>query len=244
MGRNGILGRMGRELDSEILRRLQQQYGEMSDGELLNLAAEPDDLTEVALEVLRAEITHRGLKPGVAEASDAGGYGLSHPEFGTKLADGSVVLMTFHDAMAVGNACDFLEADGIEVNVRDVSEKGGIGTMYGGPPVSLQVIVKMGDQDRAVKILREKMGLFPLQEVEEADVVVDDGTASTLGYFGRREDAEEVALVLEEAGVWHRIAANEDGSAENEDAFTLEVKEVDLVRAGEVVEKAMGLPEG
>ena len=62
---------MARELDSEILRRLQQQYGEMSDGELLNLAEQPDDLTEVALEVLRGEITHRGLKPEVAEGLDA-----------------------------------------------------------------------------------------------------------------------------------------------------------------------------
>jgi hypothetical protein len=235
---------MGRELDSEILRRLQQQYGEMSDGELLNLAEQPDDLTEVALEVLRGEITHRGLKPEVAEVSDAGGYGLPMPEFGTKLPDGSVVLMTFHDAMAVGNACDFLEAEGIEVNVRDVSEKGGIGTMYGGPPVSLQVIVGARDRDQAVTILREKMGLFPLQEVEEADAVVDDGTVATLGDFGRREDADEVAKVLEEAGVWHRIAANEDGSVETEDAFTLQVKEVDLVRAGDLVEKSMGLPEG
>ena len=240
-----ILCGMAMELDSEMLQRLQSNYGAMSDGELLVLAATPDDLTEVALEVLRGEITHRGLKPEPAEASDVGGYGLPKPEFGTKLPDGSVVLMTFHDAMAVGNACDFLEAEGIEVNVRDVSEKDTAGgSFYGGPPVSLQVIVPGGDRERSVGILREKMGLFPLQEVEEADAVVDDGTESLLGSFGRRADAEEVAKVLEEAGVWHRIAANEDGSVENEDAFTLEVKEVDLVRAGDLVEKAMGLPEG
>jgi hypothetical protein len=236
-----ILGGMARELDSELLGRLQRQYGEMSDGELLNLVAEPDDLTEVALEVLRGEITRRGLKPEVAEVSDAGGYGLSQPEFGTKLADGSVVLMTFHDAMAVGNACDSLEAEGIEVNVRDVSEKDATsGSFYGGPPVSLQLIVKVGDQDRAVKILREKMGLFPLQEVEEADAVVDDGTVSELGFFGKREDAEAVAKSLEEAGIWHRITANAEGSVEAENAYSLEVKEVDLVVAGDVVEKAMG----
>jgi hypothetical protein len=70
---------------------------------------------------------------------------------------------------------------------------------------------------------------------------VDDGTESVLGSFGRRPDAEEVGRILEEAGVWHRIVADPEGSVENEDAFTLEVKEVDLVRAGEVVEKAMGL---
>jgi hypothetical protein len=95
-----------------------------------------------------------------------------------------------------------------------------------------------------VKILRENMGLFPLQEVEQADAVVDDGTISTLGVFGRREDADEVAQTLDDARVWHKVTANPEGSAEDENAWTLEVREVDLVRAGEVVEKAMGLAEG
>ena len=88
------------------------------------------------------------------------------------------------------------------------------------------------------------MGLFPLQEVEEADAVVDDGTVATLGDFGRREDADDVARVLDEAGIWHRVTANPEGSAEEENAWTLEVREVDLVKAGEVVEKGMGLAEG
>jgi hypothetical protein len=38
--------------------------------------------------------------------------------------------------------------------------------------------------------------------------------------------------------------ANAEGSVEDEDCYSLEVKEVDLVRAGEVVERAMNLPEG
>jgi hypothetical protein len=95
-----------------------------------------------------------------------------------------------------------------------------------------------------VGILREKMGLFPLQEVEEADELVDDGTITTLGFFGRREDAEDVAKALEEARVWHRIVANAEGTVEDENAFSLEVREVDLVGAGELVERAMNLPEG
>jgi hypothetical protein len=169
---------------------------------------------------------------------------LPKPEFGSKLPDGSVVLMTFHDAMAAGNACDFLEAEEIEVDVRDVSEKGGLGTMYGGPPVALEVIVPGKDRARAVTILREKMGLFPLQEVEEADPVVDDGTVSVVGYFGRRGDAEEVAQVLEEVGIWHRVTPNVDGTVEDENAFSVEVREVDQAKAVEVVEKAMGFSEG
>lgn len=244
----GILCGMARELDSEMLRRLQEQYGEMSDGELLGLAAKPDDLTDVALEVLRGEMTHRGLKLEAEAADPFSGLvrnPLPKPEFGTKLPDGSVVLMTFHDAMAAGNACDYLEAEGIEVNMRDASVKdSGGGSFYGGPPVALELIVPGVDRTRSVGILREKMGLFPLQEVEEADELVDDGTVTTLGFFGKREDAEAVAKALDEARIWHRIVANGEGTVEDENAFSLEVREVDLVEAGNVVEKAMGPAEG
>jgi len=175
----------------------------------------------------------------------AKGNPLPTPEFGRKLPDGSVVLMTFHDAMAAGEACDWLEAEQIEVDVRDVSQRfSGGGSFYGGPPVALEVIVPGRNRARAVTILREKMGLFPLQEVEEADPVVDDGTVSAVGYFGRRADAEEVARVLEEAGIWQRVTANEDGTVADENAFSVEVREVDQAKAVEVVEKAMGISEG
>jgi len=80
-----------------------------------------------------------------------------------------------------------------------------------------------------------------LQEVAEADPVVDDGTVSTVGNFGLREDAEEIAKVLDEAGIWNRVVANPEGSAEYEDAYAVTVREVDLMRAGDVVEKALGL---
>jgi hypothetical protein len=166
---------------------------------------------------------------------------LPKPEFGAEIAKGMVVLTTFYDAIAAGEACDWLEDDGMDVDVRDVSQKGGLGTTYGGPPVSLQVIVGARDRERAMKILREKMGMFPLQEVEEADAVVDDGTVSVVGFFGRREDADEVAKVLDDARIWHRVVANAEGSVEEENAFSVEVREIDLVKAGDVVEKAMGL---
>jgi Putative prokaryotic signal transducing protein len=236
-----MLGGMARELDSDLLRRLQEQYREMSDGELLDLAGKPDELTDVALEVLRGEMAHRGLKAEPGAAAQVDHRGMSRQEFGTKLPDGSVVLMTFNDALAAGNACDFLEAEEIEVNVRDASEKNpASGSFYGGPAVALQVIVPNEDRERAVRILREKMGLFPLQEVEEADELVDDGTVTAVGFFGKRADAEEVGKALEEAGIWHRIVANEEGSVEDENAFSLEVREVDLFEAGDVVEKALG----
>ncbi len=106
----------------------------------------------------------------------------------------------------------------MEIEVRDVAkEQGGGGSFYGGPPVALQVIVQQRDLRRAMAILREKMGLFPGQEVEVADEAIDDGTTTVLGAFGHRSDAEDVARVLEEAGIWNRIAANSEGRVEDED---------------------------
>jgi hypothetical protein len=251
------------------MRRLVELYRDMSDEELLGLAARPGDLTEIALGVLRSEMGSRRLQVEAGSAAGAGfdvGAGrfaeassFAGVEFYTRaqrepdlkpepvaqgLAKGTVALTTFHDAIAAGEAINFLEAEGMEIEVRDVANAhSASGSFYGGPPVALQVIVQQRELRRAMQLLREKMGMFPGQEVEEADEAIDDGTTAVLGAFGHRSDAEEVARVLEEAGVWHRIAANAEGRVEDEDCYSLEVKEVDLVRAGEVVERKMNLPE-
>ena len=260
------------ELDSRgQWQRLVELYREMSDGELLRLAVRPGDLTDEAQGVLRTEMASRRLQLDAVPAAEAGHMGMAEraaagadyyaglgfpavaqrepemkPEPAAKgLAKGMAVLTTFHDAIAAGEAIDYLEAEEMEIEVRDVAAaQGGGGSFYGGPPVALQVIVQQRDLRRAMAILREKMGLFPGQEVEEADEAIDDGTTAVLGAFGHRSDAEDVARVLEEAGIWNRIVANAEGSVEDEDAYTLEVKEVDLVRAGEIVERGLGMGEG
>jgi hypothetical protein len=265
---------MGRELDSEMLQRLQENYRGMSDGELLELAAKPEDLTEMAQQALRGEMAARKLKVAAAQpetgrrwASDALGTGerlqeempaawqnpalpagilgsaptldMAQPE-NSGVAAGESLLGRFHDAIEVGRACGFLEAEEVWFRIEDVAQpRAGLG-MYDSPPVALNLIVKKTDRERAMAILRREMGLFPLQEVEEADPVVDDGTVGVVGTFGRREDADGVAQILDDARIWHRIRANPEGSVESEDAWTLEVREVDLVRAGDAVEKAMG----
>jgi hypothetical protein len=262
--------------------RLVELYRAMSDGELLGLAERPRDLTEMAQGVLRNEMGSRRLQVEAGSAAEAG-FGVAAGryaeagsnagvEFYTRaqrepemrpepvakgLAKGTVVLTTFRDAISAGEACNYLEAEGMEIDVRDVASSvsrvppgatvgrtTSIVRAYGGLPVALQIIVQQRELRRAMAILREKMGLFPGQEVEEADEAIDDGTTAVLGAFGHRNDAEDVARVLQEAGIWNRIAANAEGSVEDEDAYTLEVREVDLVRAGEVVERGLGMTEG
>jgi hypothetical protein len=240
---DGILGGMARELDSEMLGRLQQTYSEMSDRELFDLAARPDDLTEIAHEVLRTEMTSRGIERALEEPTGGppmSGRELPKVDWGDRLPGERIVLMTFHDAISAGNASDWLEEVGITTDMEDVSDKTtGGGSFYGGPPVALQVIVKKADLDRAMGVLRDKMGLFPLQEVEVADELIDDGTVTALGYFGKREDADAVAKILDEGRIWHRLVVNLEGTVEEENAFCLEVREVDVVLAGDLVEKAI-----
>jgi hypothetical protein len=248
---------MARELDSGMLRRLQENYSVMSDGELQAMAAKPDDLTDMALEILRGEMTRRRLDAvqpvDTIEAREMpDGFGgdpfasLSmRPTWGKpeNVAErkGWVSLMVFYDAIELGRACDFLDEQ-IEFEIHDRSKPPSALTPFQ-RPVEMDLQVQQVDQQRAMATLREKMGLFPLQEVEMADAPLDDGTVTTLGDFGHRADAEEVARVLEQANLWHRIVANEEGTIETEDLFRLQVREIDLMAAGEVVEKAMDLPE-
>jgi len=251
---------MAYELDSEIRSRLIRHYQQVSDQELLDAVVRLDDLTPIAQEVVHAELNTRGIErawPGntnnsensaLADRADSPFAAFQQassqkPQSGTPIEKGKVALITFNDAIDASRACDVLDESGIDVEVRDLSETEGRSSYYGSRPIALQLIVNERDKDQAVNKLREKMGLFPLDEVEEPDAPVDDGTVAIVGQFAQRSDAEDVARVLTDAKVWNRITANPDGSAATEDAFLVEVREVDLVSAGELVEKALNLPE-
>jgi hypothetical protein len=230
--------------------RLFDLYHAMSDDDLLDLGDAPEELTEIARDVLRGELSSRRLEPRqpivIAPVPQVIPAPIAKQLAPNKIerGHGEVWLVTFHDAIDAGFACEYLEKGEVEFEVRDISQpREGFYTFTHPPPVVLQLFVDKADEEGAKAILREKMGLFPLQEVAVADAPVDDGAVATLGDFGRRADAEEVAHVLEDAHVWHRIVTNPDGTMENEDCFTLEVKEIDVMRAGELVDKVLNLPE-
>lgn len=261
-GVNDILGGMAYETESDLVQRLQRSYAEMSDVELTGLAEKSGDLTEAAQEVLRAEMAKRGLQapepempirwetetrprdrwaaPSIAPILGSEPTLDAVPQEDSEVGRDESLLGTFHDAIEVGRACEFLEQAEVEFRVQDISKPSNGMGVFDSPPVALNLIVKKDDRERAMRVLRKTMGLFPLQEVEEADAVVDDGTVTAVGYFASRMDADHIAEVLEAAHVWHRISANPEGSEENENLWVVEVREVDLMRAGDVVEKALG----
>jgi hypothetical protein len=237
---------MADETVMETEQRLGELYHAMSDGELLELGAGMDELTDAAQGVLQRELKSRKLVLHESLPEVSAGLARSFDE--ENLEGGTVVLTTFHDAMDARGACEFLEDGDVVFRVKDVAALStGGSTFGGGPVVALELIVHGADKWRAMAILRERMGLFPLQEVEEGDELSADEEQAvemaTVGWFGRREDAGAVVRVLEGAGIWSRIVEDPDGSVEDDMRFEVEVKEADQERAPEVVEREMGLAE-
>lgn len=234
---------------NEESQRLRRVYQDMSEGELMGLSATAGDLTPPARAALTTELEARGLAGPVDEdvESPEGEVGL--PTAADVMPENlgatgpEMELTVFYDAMAAGRACEFLEAAGIPFHVADLADKGNLGTLEGGPAVVLRITVPLPDVERARAILRKKMGLFPLQEVEASDALEDDGTRTAVGYFGGRDDAEEIAAVLSGAGFANWVVENPEGSEADENRFAVEVREVDLFAAGEAVDKALGVEE-
>ena len=232
---------------NEEFERLRRVYRGMGDAELVGMGESSTDLTPAAREALTAELRDRGLDvpQGTAEEVQGGAVGL--PTAGDLMPSNlgatgpEMELTTFYDAMAAGRACEFLEEAGIPFHVADLAQNSGLGTLEGGPAVALRLTVPLADVERAKGILRKKMGLFPLQEVEAADEVLDDGTRTVVGSFGTRAEAERAAGILTGAGFENRVLENAAGSEAEEDRYSVEVREVDLFAAGDALDKGLGV---
>src|SRR6185312_1240605 len=108
------------------------------------------------------------------------------------LEKGTVSLITFYDALEARQAVEVLDAADIPFEVRDRSEPQSSSVFYSsGPSVALELVVDQRDRDRAVRELHDKRGLFPIEEVEQPDTWIDDGTAAIVGQFAKRADAED-----------------------------------------------------
>jgi Putative prokaryotic signal transducing protein len=89
-------------------RRVAEFYGGQTDGELENVAAQSYELTEIAREALRAELTKRGLYVGQLDG-DAGAEGHDETEFRDL-----VTLRTFSTLTEAEMAKGLLDSAGIE----------------------------------------------------------------------------------------------------------------------------------
>ena len=94
--------------DQERL-RLVEAYSKLSDGELEKIAGESDELTDVAREVLQAEIVRRGLKFELTKQSGSEEIAVRH----------LVTLRKFRDLPEALLAKGSLESAGIECSLAD-----------------------------------------------------------------------------------------------------------------------------
>lgn len=221
--------------------RLQQLYGAMSDDELLRLAADKAELTEVAQQAIDAEMTTRGLELPVEEEplSDA-----ATPDLPAAEDDASLVsLFVSQSAVEANKAATCLEEAEIPFELRPQRYRD---TEDGPWKTSglLEIVVERERKQDGVRILREKMGLFPLAEVDESDGNPDDSGEEDLyqvGNFELEADAEIASKALRDADIWftaERVAV--DPTDSSVECTFIEVRFEDMERALEVVEEAFG----
>jgi hypothetical protein len=215
-------------------------YRGMGDGELLQLAAQSDDLTDVAREALGTVMRERGLSVAIDAASEETD---EVPEEGdpSRLREGERWLWTFEDAFQAGEAIRLLDEARIWHRVIDKSSfddaERASRTLLG-----LIVIVEETEYEAAAELLRRKMGLFPEPEVAGAAGSPLSGMEGTelLAMF-EREEALVVADALGRAGIsyWWRDGKQETEELPDEGTVAIEVRGRDVREAQAVAEKRL-----
>jgi hypothetical protein len=145
------------EYSDQELRRLAKLYAVMSDGELEQLAADAESLTDAARSALQIEMDHRGMrsKPGPSlVVEEEGPVPLSDDWAGTTEVECRelVTVGRFGDLAQASLARGFLESAGIETFLIDenIAQLSGLGSAaYGG--IKLQVSLQ--DVEEAVRLL-------------------------------------------------------------------------------------------
>jgi hypothetical protein len=141
--------------------RLSEHYRNFSDEELLELAEESDSLTEIAAQILKAEITLRGLKPASSaenvkskEQATAAEVPLSSGDGDTFVVNGMTGVRRFRDPSEALLAKSLLESAGIECHLGDenmVRMDWFISNLIGG----VKLWVKAEDREAAMEILNQ-----------------------------------------------------------------------------------------
>jgi len=233
--------------------RLQKLYGELGDEHLLDLAEDADDLTDEARLALAQELRRRGLRPEppadeppveTVEPERETGFGPGIP--GMFPASASIMeqaleppesakyglsrLISFYDGIELAKACALLEDAEMEPSIEAIA-----GDALSGVPPRYEVWLATEDIEQATSLLRLKMGLFPLQEVE-GDGDPEDAATGLVGVFDTSAEAEEVRAVLVEAGIAATVAQDDEYGE-----WEVMVEPGEQARAVAVVASGMGL---
>jgi hypothetical protein len=149
--------------------------------------------------------------------------------------DGLTTLISFYDGMYLAQACEILEAEGIEPVIEPIA-----GDALSGVPARFEVWLNQGQIERAKALLRLKMGLFPGAEVEGDDAVDAEVLDGVVGTFETANEAEEARAMLANAGIEGTVSRFVDDESETA-MWELAVDPHERERAIAVVAAGMGL---
>jgi hypothetical protein len=137
-------------------------------------------------------------------------------------------LISFYDGIELSKACGLLEDAGMEPSIEAID-----GDAQTGVPPRFEVWLDAGDLDEAKSLLRGKMRLFPLAEVDGETEVPATGL---VGVFTSSAEVKEVKALLADAGIVATVAPDEETGE-----FEVTVAPGEQERAIEVVASGMGL---
>lgn len=227
--------------------RLRTQYKSYTDEQLLALSRDEASLTDAAQTAVVEELTARGLEYGPASEELETGFAAGIPgmfpssaavmekalEPGGEVRDGMAELVTFFDGHELTRGCEALEAAGILPEIRPRE-----GNALTGSPSWFEVWVAEAEVVKAQGVLREKLGLFPLAEVESSsrDAAAEEEMES-IAVMDTHTEAEDAASRLRAKGFSARVMPGEDGEA----GVGVEVRPAERERALEALAADLGL---
>jgi hypothetical protein len=227
-------------LDGQM-EKLSALYDEKSDGELQGLYEQRDGLTEVAQQALLGVMWQRGLSAPSGGGGDAPEVGAASDAIGEveedTLGSGEVLAYLFHDAFQAREAIRTLTEAGIAHRMLDWHV---VQPERPPDPMGLDVglVVAQADLQATMQLLKEKLGLFPGPEGEDAP---EDGDSMEVLSMYERGDALVAARALGEAKMsflW-RDGSEHGSDLPDGETVAIEVNAEDVERATQVVEDAL-----
>jgi hypothetical protein len=244
--------------------RLQRLYQELGDEHLLDLAEDQEDLTDEARLALGTELRRRGIVPDAAAVAAPGstveptlvamretGFESGVPgilpggaaameqaldDSGGEEKDGMRRLIAFYDGLELAKAMAVLDEAEMDPVVEAVASDGA--------PAHYEIWVETADLTQAQALLRQRMGLFPLAEVDE-DGAIEDGAdegdpMGRVAQFDTEVEAERVRAMLADHGFAAETERDEDEES-GKAYWSVTVEPEEHTRAVELVAGELGL---